>query len=52
MESPFSIDLPSRFAETTIRQMAGNGMHVQQVGATSLLVFALLAELRRQGDEE
>ena len=47
MVNPFTVDLIERMPEGTIRQMAGNAMHVQQVGATFLLVYALLAELRR-----
>ena len=52
MGSPFSADLTECMPEGTIRQMAGNAMHVQQVGATFLWVYALLAELRRPGVEK
>ena len=48
MEIPFTVDLSECMSESTVRQMAGNAMHVQQVGATFVLVFALLAELRRE----
>ena len=50
MQHPFAAALTESFSEFTIRQMAGNAMHVQQVGASFLLVFALLAELRRATD--
>ncbi len=52
MGSPFSADLTECMPEGTIRQMAGNAMHVQQVGATFLWVYALLAELHRPGIEK
>lgn len=47
MQCPFVADLTESFSESTIRRMAGNAMHVQQVGAVYLLVYALLAELQR-----
>lgn len=50
IQCPFVADVTERFGESAIRRMAGNAMHVQQVGATFLYAFALLAELRRLTD--
>lgn len=50
MQCPFAADLTEHFSESTVRRMAGNAMHVQQVGATFLLVYALLAELQKLTD--
>ena len=47
VQCPFVADLTEHFSESVIRRMAGNAMHVQQVGATFLLAYALLAELHR-----
>jgi len=50
MQCPFTANMVEHFNESTIRRMAGNSMHVQQVGAAFLFVYALLADLQRLVD--